>query len=271
MKKYAPTIITISVVILSAIVTCLIVIFWGNTTNGENYVQIEVNPKIEFLVNEKGQITYYYPLNTECEELIINEEFLNINIKDGVTKFLKLCTQMGYLSLSSDIDENNNAVNITVIDGITQVMDIDIYTTVNNYLLQNEILSVITENKNDLALFKECKEKNIMSPNKLKLINSLIFHNPLLSIDELNKLDENSLIEMLEDMSITLPNPTEQQYNNKTKLIDFNRLNYEEHLDKITDSTTKEYKQNLIKYQAQKTNQYEQNFEDKYEKWVGKS
>ena len=73
-------------------------------------------------------------------------------------EFLDECSKTGYI----DVNGVNNATNITVIDGITQALDVHTTKAVYKYFKDHEILSAAVENYEDRSMFDEKKNTFII-------------------------------------------------------------------------------------------------------------
>jgi hypothetical protein len=70
--------------------------------------------------------------------------------------FLNECARMGFI----DVDGNNNAVNITVIDGLTQALDVHVTREIYDYLKKKEIMCAVVENYEDRSMLsRPCQRK----------------------------------------------------------------------------------------------------------------
>ena len=246
----------------------VIIALKGVKSSDTHYVQLEVNPRIEILTNKKNIVTSVLPLNQEAYELLIEENLVGLSIEEATANFLTLCAKCGYL----DVNSEDNAVRTTIVSGLTQALEVKVYSTINNFFLKNEIMGVIVENDSDLAQIKEAKELGISSANKLAIIKSMIEKYPDKSIEELKKIDESKLIKEIEDYheqnGYSPNNYTNEQIANKSKLIDFNRKNYTDHLNAITENSLEEFSQEYEEFRRQTLKKYEVGFSEKYNNWL---
>lgn len=91
------------------------------------------------------------------------------------------------------------------------------------------------------------------------------------SIEELNNLSEVELLDMINNIHSEYSfEPTEEQIELKTKLIDFNRKKYNEHMNKITTKSQQEFAPKFEKFQKTKAQDYMINFENSYISWQNK-
>ena len=160
------SLIFVGVVCLSAVA---FIIFSGITAKDYNYVQLEVNPRVEFICDKNFKVVSFSPLNEDAEILLAKENFVGLDISQVSKNFIELCAKAGYI----DVDGEDNAVNITIIDGITQALDVHVTQGVYNYLRENEIMCAVVENYEDRHMFDETKKNNVCCANKFKLIQTL--------------------------------------------------------------------------------------------------
>lgn len=268
-KKHLIGKILIVLLIASIIASAGVIIeLKGIKSNNTHYVQLEVNPRIEILTNRKNKVTSVLPLNEEAREIMVEENFIGLSIEDATEKFMTLCTQCGYI----DVNSEDNAVRTTIVSGLTQSLEVKVYSTINNFFLKNEIMGVIVENDSDLAQIKEAKKLGVSSANKLAIIKSMIEKNPELSVDDLKKIDESKLIKKIEDYHETCSYNssvyTKEQIANKSKLIDFNRQNYTNHKNAITESSLEQFSEEYEAFRRENLKKYEEGFSEQYNLWL---
>ena len=266
MEKKATVIclIFIGVILLSAVGY---IIFSGITANEYNYVLLEINPKIEFLCDKNFKVVSYRPLNDDAEILLTGVEYKGMDITDASCDFLDVCCRAGYI----DVDGEDNAVNITIIDGITQALDVHVTQSVYTFFRENEILCAVVENYEDRNMFDEKNKNQVCCANKYKLIKTMQTYLPDKSIEELNKLSEVELLDMINNIHSEYSfDPTDEQVELKTKLIDFNREKYNDHMNKITTKSQQEFAPKFEKFQKTKAQDYMINFDNSYTSWQNK-
>ena len=258
------SLILVAVVLLSAVGY---IIFSGTTAQEYNYVQLEINPRVEFLCDKNFKVVSFRPLNEDAEVLLVGVEYKGMDIKLASTDFIDTCARAGYI----DVDGEDNAVGITIIDGITQALDVHVTQEIYNYLRKNEILCAVVENYEDRSMFDEKKKNNVCCPNKFKLMQTMLEYLPDKKLEDLNKLSEVELIDMVNNLHqeyVFEPNDTQIEL--KTKLIDFNREKYNSHKNKISDKTQQEFSEKFDKYQKTKVQTYMIDFNKSYTEWQNK-
>lgn len=240
---------------------------FSGVVNGEyNYVKVEVNPKVEFLTDKNDKIISVFPVNAEAKELLINENFIGQNVKDGAKKFVELCVLSNYI----DVEKENNAVKLTIVSDLMQNLDVKIYSEIKKYFINNEIKSVIFENKDDLEIFKQAKKYGV-SNNKFVLMQSVCNLYPDTTLEENSKLSEKELLKKIKTGFDTLENNVltfaDEELNNKTKLLELNKAKINHHNENITNKSISEFVKEYNEYEKEHKSNFEKNFNSQYKNW----
>lgn len=242
----------------------IMAIMLGSRSLHTHYVCLEINPRIEFLTDSKHNIISFKPLNQEAKEICILEDFKGENISDAVTKFLSLCAQSGYLKVNGE----NNAIKLSVLAGLNQGLEVELFRKVNKFLVDHEIMGVIVDSSQDLANFKSAKKVGV-SAEKYDLMMAVMENDNTLNLADLKKFSAQDLIKKIakqhENYTFTY---TAEELENKVKLIDFNRVEYSSHMAKITPHSTREFRENLQKFVKQNAKKYKVDFISQYEQWL---
>lgn len=255
------------VCVVAVLIAVSLILGFSGTKNAEyNYVKLEINPALEFLCDGSGKVVTMFPVNAEAKELIIAEQFVGLKAEDASKKFVDLCVQAGYI----DVDRQDNAVKLTIITGLTEMLDVKIYNKVSSYLLENQIKAVIIENESDLEEFKEAKKYGVSS-NKFSLMESVSRLYPDIEMDGLKKLSKKELIKKIktahQNLFESVVTYTPEQLANKTKLIDFNRAKLNNHKELITKTSKSEFADEYKQFVKLQQKYYEQNFNKQHEMW----
>ncbi|MBQ2864765.1 MAG: hypothetical protein IJE91_04825 [Clostridia bacterium] len=255
------------VCVVAVLIAVSLILGFSGTKNAEyNYVKLEINPALEFLCDGSGKVVTMFPVNAEAKELIIAEQFVGLKAEDASKKFVDLCVQAGYI----DVDRQDNAVKLTIITGLTEMLDVKIYNKVSSYLLENQIKAVIVENESDLEEFKEAKKYGVSS-NKFSLMESVSRLYPDIEMDSLKKLSKKELIKKIktahQNLFESVVTYTPEQLANKTKLIDFNRAKLNNHKELITKTSKSEFADEYKQFVKLQQKYYEQNFNKQHEMW----
>jgi hypothetical protein len=258
------TILSLIFIIAVVISASLFIIFSGITANDYNYVLLEVNPKVEFICDNNFKVLSVNPLNEDGEILLSNVDYKGLDIEVVAVDFLNECAKTGYL----DVDGNDNAINITVIDGITQALDVHVTQKVYEYLKKKEILCAVVENYEDRSMFDRKKENKICCANKYKLITTLMDRNENNKLETLKNLSEVELINIVANEHIDNPYiPSEDSIKLKEKLVELNKDKYNHHINTISNNSQKEFIEIFDEFQKTSGKKYMENFEKEYSNW----
>ena len=256
----------LSLIFVCVIVGCAIALIMisGITARDYNYVMIEINPRVEFLCNNNYKVVSSKALNEDAEIVLSDLNYIGLDIAVATVDFIDQCARCGYIN----IDDENNAVNVTIIDGLTQALDVHVVEHIYNYLRQKEILCAVCENYEDRDMFNEKKSAGIEDINKYKLIKRLNENHPRIDIKKLSKLSEVELIKIVHNIHTTVPDLHDATHQNiKQQLLKENENNYTQHIAKITNATQQKFEEKFDKYQKTTGEKYREDFEKAYNNW----
>jgi len=138
----------------------------------EYYVSVDINPSIEFIVDEEDTVLSFELLNEDAEIIAADIDFIGMNVEDALALFLEKATEAGYIDVTSD----DNAVLITVLgeeenEETTELRNRLRNRAQNEFAKRNIMASVFTEDFTAEDLVAEANELGI-SPGKLKMIKA---------------------------------------------------------------------------------------------------
>ena len=256
----------ISLILIAIIITCAVtfIIVSGITMQDYNYVQIEVNPRAEFICDNKYNVISVAPLNDDARIVLADMTFEDMKIEDAVVSFIDECAKCGFI----DVNGVSNATNITVIDGITQALDVHVTQKVYEYFRTKEIMSSVTETYEIRKVFDEKKDNKIACSNKYKLISTMTECNTNDDIQSLRKLSEVELVDKVLLRHKNQPyTPTQEEIQTKQQLLTSNQSIYSTHVNSITNNTQKEFSSLFDKFQKYSAQEYQKDFEKEYTYW----
>ena len=256
----------LALVFVGVVIACAValIIFTGITAREYNYVMIEINPRVEFLCDSSYKVVSFKALNEDARIVLSDIDYTGIDIATASTDFIDQCARCGYI----DVDGENNAVNVTIIDGLTQALDVHVVEHIYTYLQKKEILCAVCENYEDRDMFDEKNENKVSDINKYKLIKRICEMHPDINKTKLAKLSEIELIDMISNIHYTFPDTHDNAMMEiKKNMIDDNASKYENHMEKITDKTQQKFSSIFDKYQKTIGERYRQDFEKEYDNW----
>jgi len=134
------------------------------------YVSVDINPSIEFIIDEDDNVVSYNLTNEDAEVICVDIDFVGMNIDDAVELFVELATEAGFI----DVDGEDNAVLITVLgddddDELVEGVKDGIRNRVMRFMATRYINGqVLTEDFTQADLVAQANELGV-SPGKLKL------------------------------------------------------------------------------------------------------
>ena len=134
------------------------------------YVSVEINPAIEFIVNDEGIVESYNLLNEDAQTICVDVDFVGMHIDDAVELFVSLATEAGFI----DVDAEDNQVLITVLGDESSDIPAELRERLRNRVMRYMAMRyingiVITEDFTQEDLLAQAKELGV-SPGNLKLV-----------------------------------------------------------------------------------------------------
>lgn len=154
----------------------------AESSASEIYVAVDINPSIEFIVDDEDVVTSFNLVNEDALILCADVEFIGMNIEDAVELFISLATEAGFI----DIEAEDNAVLFTVLGGdvtFAEKLQERIRIRALRYFARNFInAQIFTEDFTQEDLVLQAEELGI-TPGKLKLILLAQSHDEALTIE----------------------------------------------------------------------------------------
>lgn len=168
--------------LLMALSICVIILIVGlslikpspnfdNTYNA--IIQIDVNPSIEMIVNEKNEVLAVNGLNDEGKMIIYNEKIVGKSLENALQTIINLEISLGYLTKNNDneITYTISAKNENIVKKIqTNTKDI------TNNVLNAKNIAVSINNK--------------IGKSKEELIETITKLDPTINLENVNNYDE---------------------------------------------------------------------------------
>ncbi len=155
-----------------AITMAIGVVACGNINEMESagvYVAVDINPSIEFIVDEDDNVESFNFTNEDALILCGDIDFIGMNIEEAVELFVELATEAGFI----DVDGEDNAVLITVLgdedDELVEGIKERVRTRIIRYMAMHYINGqVLIEEFTQADLVAQANELGV-TPGKLKL------------------------------------------------------------------------------------------------------
>jgi len=135
------------------------------------YVSVDINPSIEFIVDENDIVVSYSYNNEDAKMLCIDEDFIGMDIEEAVALFVLLATEAGFI----DVEAVDNVVLFSVLgsednEGLATMLRARIRARVGLFLAMNHITGEVINDDYTLEDLAEQAEELGITPAKLKII-----------------------------------------------------------------------------------------------------
>jgi len=265
MKKIAVLLLTLSIALgLSACATT-------QAEESQYYVSVDINPSIEFIVDEDDNVVSFELLNEDAEIIAAGIDFIGMNVEDALALFLEKATEAGYIDVAGD----DNAVLITVLgeeenDEVGELRNRLRNRAQREFAAKSIMASVFTEDFTAEDLIAEAEELGV-SPGKLKLIKAAQMVDEELLVEDAIDMPVKDLMAIIrehhQDQRALM---TEERINARIELrqqlMEEHRVALEEHL-RANEDLTEEQIQAILERIQERSNIRNERWEELKQAW----
>jgi hypothetical protein len=173
-----------------------------------NYINVDINPSLEFTVNVFGVVLDVKGLNSDGEDLIKNTRYNRMKIDRAVEGFIEAALDKGFLE---DVDKNT--VMITVSgkneEKLSDIQE-ELVKVTNDTLEHSKVQSEVVAEKVTLNKRDNAKELGI-SPGKLVLIEKLQKEKPEVKIEEYKEKPVKDILASIKHVKKEAPKKPKDQ------------------------------------------------------------
>ena len=162
-----------------------------------SYVNIDINPSIEFAVNRYDKIINAVALNDDGVRLVSQASYKNMALKTGIESIIRSAIDEGYL-----VGDNEDAVMLTVAskdENKAGKIEKEIELAASQKLKDVEIEAKVLVEKVTEAEHNTAKSSGI-TPGRQLLIDQAVKSNPQLKIEDLKKAPVKELIKSVDSI-----------------------------------------------------------------------
>ena len=157
------------------------------TEASNSYVSVEINPGVEFVVDENGNVVAANGINDDGKTLIINVSFEGKSLDEALNIVLEEAKESGYLlSASYNSEYVSREISISVdsesIESANKFND-SIKSTVEKYIDENDLSATY---------------KNVVAKGRKHLESIAKKYNPMITDEELAAMSYHDLLELVE-------------------------------------------------------------------------
>lgn len=265
MKKIVLILVTLSV--LFGVSACTS----AKAEASEYYVSVDINPSIEFIVDEDDIVVSFELLNEDAEIIAADIDFIGMNVEDALALFLEKATDAGYIDVTSD----ENAVLITVLGEEETEETTELRNRLRNraqreFAERNIMASVFTEDFTAEDLVAEANELGI-TPGKLKMIKAAQSVDETLVTEDAIDMPVKDLMAIIrahhqEAREAMTQSRINERIQVREQLMEENRAVIEEHL-RANENLTEEQINTILEAIQERSNIRTQRWEDRKEAW----
>ena len=215
------------------------------TSASEIIVGVDINPSIEFIVDENDIVTSYNLVNEDALILCADVEFIGMSIEDAIELFIQLATEAGFI----DIEAEDNAVLFTILGGDDEALVARLQERIRvravSFFARNFInAQIFTEDFTQEDLVAQAEELGI-NAGKLKLILLAQTYDETLTIEAGIEMAVKDLVAQIraaqtEAMGELTDEEKAELLEQKTALMNQFRQRFEAHLQNKTALTDEE-------------------------------
>lgn len=165
------------------------------------YVAVDINPSIEFIVDEDENVESFIFLNEDAAILCAELDFTGMNIDDAIELFVQTATEAGYI----DPEGEDNAVLITVLGEEDEEPNMEqvrerLQKRILSHFARNYINGVVlTDDFSQEDLVAEAESLGV-SPGKLKLAYAAQYSDETLLLEDLLEMPVKDLMAMVREL-----------------------------------------------------------------------
>lgn len=202
--------------VLALVVGVVAVVLNGRNNKADvSYVAVDINPSVEFLVDEDGYVVTVIPENEDAQILLSGEDLEGLTFEAAVEKLGNLAVEFGYLR------DDNNQVTVTVSGSLefeTSLYDVAknaietagktvgaAVTEGTNYLLNREVEYLKSQNQGKDGYAD-------LTAGKLRLIKTAMLADRTLTMDEAVKMSEDDLVNRVSTFKTELKSKVETSF-----------------------------------------------------------
>jgi len=190
------------------------------------YIDVDINPSIEFAVDKNTQVVDIKPLNDDGETLLKNLKLIKLPVKQAIAEVVKESKQQGFIkpniksgvlvSASIDVDENykpNESERKVLDDILSDIGDITI--DLGDEKIKPEVLQV-TPKERSLAV------KNEISMGRYDLYNKLKEEDTNITVEQAKHFRVSDMLDRTKEKGLTDVKP-ENGNDNKLNMPEKNK------------------------------------------------
>ena len=159
-----------------------------------DYVMVDINPSITFIIDEDGKVDSFVLNNEDAEIVAVDLELIGLDVEDALELYLDAAIEAGYI----DVDAENNAIFVTTDEDEDEEDSINerIRGRAEQFMQERGIGAAIIRGKIDDELRERAEDLEI-GPGRLRLIETAVDIDEDLTLEEALELDMREIMEIV--------------------------------------------------------------------------
>lgn len=168
------------------------------TVDAATYIGVDINPSIEFTVDENNEVVTFKLLNEDAEIVAADLDFVGMDFEEALELYLDAAVEAGYL----DVNREDNAILLTVANEDSEVEEQireRIREKTNKVFHKHSIGGAIIEAEIDNEEILALAEQYEVSPGKVRIAIAAQLSDPEAELDlaELVTLSVRELMQLI--------------------------------------------------------------------------
>lgn len=234
------------IVLLVAFVATLTLAACSNTgeveASGSTLLAIDINPSVEFILDEEGNVLSVTASNEDAEVVLSNLDLVGLPYEDAVEAFIDEVVELGYI----DVTTTDNTIIFTVgseDEEQENSISVEAQEVAQGYLEEHKIGGAVLNGELVYEELAALSEQYGISIGKVRIIQSAITKDETLTFEELAEMEMNELMNLVttrhkEEMKEFIANKKAAAQEKRETAYNNARAKVEEHRKNVDDDST---------------------------------
>lgn len=168
----------------------------GEETKQNSLLSVDINPSIEFVLDDEGKVVSFVFNNEDAEIAAANIDFVGLTQQEAIEQFINAAVEAGFV----DIETNENQVIITASnpnEGEEVELQEEAERAAQAYLTENKIGAAVLDGAIVYEELAALAEQYEISIGKVRMIESVIASDETKTYEELASLPMEDLMDMI--------------------------------------------------------------------------
>lgn len=168
------------------------------SVEGKSYMVVDINPSIEFIIDEDNEVESYNLLNEDAEIVMAaileaDIDFIGMDANDALDTFLEYALTLGYI----DVNAEDNVILVTVVGEDQETEDSrkeDALERAEAFMFRHRIGGIVADSGLTMEEFVALAEEYGVSPGKLRIAMAAVAADETLTLEAALELPVSDLM-----------------------------------------------------------------------------